>query len=83
VTRAVGRRFEVVTADSPLYRDAYSTASRVGRVVRGDQLTYLDFIDRRLWILNALIFDGGYWIKVRATDGTAGWVPAEAVREVP
>ena len=79
-----GRRLlEVITRESALHRDAYAAAARVGRVVRGQILTYIDFIDRRLQILNGLInFDGGHWIKVRAADGTEGWVPADAVREV-
>lgn len=77
-----GRSLVVVAGESALYRDAYATASRVGRVVRGQLVTYLDFIDRRLHILNALIFDGGHWIKVRVVDGTEGWVPADTVREV-
>ena len=42
-----------------------------------------DFIDRRLRIMNTLVFNGGYWIKVRATDGTEGWLPGTAVRAVP
>jgi len=71
-----------VAGESPLYRDAFATASRIGRVIRGDQVTYLDSIDRRLRILNALIFDGGHWIKVRSADGAEGWVPADIVREV-
>jgi hypothetical protein len=75
-------RLEVVVAESPLHRDALSGAPAVGRVVRGEQLTYVDAIDRRLWIFNTLIFDGGHWIKVRAANGTEGWVPATTVREV-
>jgi hypothetical protein len=42
----------------------------------------VDSIDRRLRILNLLVFDGGYWVKVRASDGTEGWIPADNVREV-
>ena len=77
------KHLEVVTGESPLYRDAYSTARQVGRVTQGEQLVYLDFIDRRLRIMNTLVFNGGYWIKVRATDGTEGWLPGTAVRAVP
>jgi len=77
------KRVEVVAGESPLYRDAYSTARQVGRVTQGEQLVYLDFIDRRLRIMNTLVFNGGYWIKVRATDGTEGWLPGTAVRAVP
>jgi SH3-like domain-containing protein len=32
--------------------------------------------------MNAVVFDGGRWIKVRAADGTEGWVPAATVREM-
>ena len=48
----------------------------------GQQVRYVDSIDRRLRILNVLVFDGGYWIKVRVANGTEGWVPAGHVREV-
>jgi hypothetical protein len=75
-------RLEVVVAESSLHRDALSGTPTVGRVVRGEQLTYVDAIDRRLWIFNTLIFDGGHWIKVRAANGAEGWVPATTVREV-
>ncbi len=75
-------RLEVVAAETSVHRDALANASAVGKVRRGEQVTYLDSIDRRLWILNTLVFDGGHWIKVRAADGTEGWVPASAVREV-
>lgn len=78
----VARRFEVLTRESALYRDAFATARHVGHVVQGQIVTYLDFIDRRLRILNALIWDGGYWIKVRVADGTEGWLPASALREI-
>lgn len=76
-----GRVFEVV-GESVLYRDALYSSSRVGRVMAGQQVTYVDSIDRRLRILNLLVFDGGYWVKVRVSDGTEGWVPAASVREV-
>jgi hypothetical protein len=75
------RVLEVVAA-SALYRDALSGSSQVGRVAAGQQVRYVDSIDRRLRILNLLVFDGGYWIKVRVADGTEGWVPAENVRDV-
>src|SRR5262249_12601851 len=64
-----GKRLEVVVGESPVFRDAYATARRVGRVEQGEQLVCVDFIDRRLRVLNTLVFDGGYWIKVRAADG--------------
>jgi hypothetical protein len=76
-----GRTYEVV-GESVLYRDALSSSSRVGRVVIGQQVRYVDSIDRRLRILNLLVFDGGHWVKVRLPDGIEGWVPADAVREV-
>jgi hypothetical protein len=72
----------VVVVESALHRDALSGAPTVGRVVQGEQLTYVDSIDRRLWVFNTLVFDGGHWIKVRAASGTQGWIPATAVREV-
>lgn len=75
------RMFEVI-GESVLYRDALYSSSRVGRVVTGQQVKYLDSIDRRLRILNLLVFDGGYWVKIRLPDGTEGWVPADSVREV-
>ena len=76
------RRFEVQVGESALYRDAYAAAARVGNVVRGELLIYVDYIDRRVRILNALVFDGGHWIKVRASDGQEGWLPANTLREV-
>ena len=78
---ASSRVLEVV-GTSALYRDALSSSSQVGRVSAGQQVRYVDSIDRRLRILNLLVFDGGHWIKVRAADGTEGWVPADNVREV-
>jgi hypothetical protein len=75
------RMFEVV-GESVVYRDALYSSSRVGRVVSGQQVRYVDSIDRRLRILNVLVFDGGNWVRIRVPDGTEGWVPADAVREV-
>jgi hypothetical protein len=79
---APGARLEVVSPNGTLHREALAAAASVGRVERGEQVTYIDSIDRRLRIFNALIFDGGYWIKVRAGNGTEGWLPAASVREV-
>jgi hypothetical protein len=76
-----GRMFEVAL-EGALYRDALFSSSRVGRVVTGQQVRYVDSIDRRLRILNLLVFDGGHWVKIRLPDGTEGWVPADTVREV-
>jgi hypothetical protein len=76
-----GPTLEVV-ADGSLQRDALTNASAIGRVIRGQTVTQVDAIDRRLHIFNRLIFDGGHWIKVRVGDGTEGWVPATIVREV-
>ena len=73
---------EVVVTETTLHRDALSGAPMVGRVVKGELVTYVDAIDWRLRVFNTLIFDGGYWIKVRAADGTEGWLPAASVREV-
>jgi hypothetical protein len=77
-----GPRLEVVIEESPLYRDALTNATPIGQVRRGQWVTYVDSIDRRLHIFNRLVFDGGYWIKVRVSDGTEGWVPAATLREV-
>jgi hypothetical protein len=76
-----GRMFEVVD-DAVLYRDALFSSAKVGRVESGEHVRYVDSIDRRLRILNLLVFDGGFWVKVRLSDGTEGWVPADTVREV-
>jgi Bacterial SH3 domain len=76
-----GRTLEVV-GESALYRDALFSSSRIGRVGSGQQVRYVDSIDRRLRILNLLVFDGGHWVKIRLPDGTEGWVPADSVREV-
>jgi hypothetical protein len=78
---AAGRMFEVAV-EGAMYRDALFSSSRVGRVVTGQQVRYVDSIDRRLRILNLLVFDGGHWVKIRLPDGTEGWVPADTVREV-
>ena len=75
------RMFEVL-GESALYRDALFSSSRIGRVAPGQQVRFVDAIDRRLRILNLLVFDGGHWVKVVLADGTEGWVPAENVREV-
>ena len=80
-TTAPSRVYEVV-GESALYRDALFSSTRVGRVAAGQQVRYVDSIDRRLRILNLLVFDGGHWVKVRLADGTEGWVPADTVREV-
>jgi len=80
-TATDSKRLEVVTEQSALYRNALSAGSAVGRVTRGETVTYVDSIDRRLRIYNTVIFDGGHWIKVRAADGTEGWLPASTLRE--
>jgi hypothetical protein len=72
----------IVIRDQSLLREALANASEIGRVIRGQTVTKVDTIDRRLTIFNRLIFDGGHWIKVRIGDGTEGWVPATSVREV-
>lgn len=79
---SIGRRLEVIAPESSLRRDAASGSDIVGKVVRGDLVTYLDSIDRRLRILNVLVLDGGHWIKVRAASGAEGWLPARTVQEL-
>ena len=76
-----GRMVEVAV-EGAIYRDALFSSSRVGRVVTGQQVRYVDSIDRRLRILNLLVFDGGHWVKIRLPDGSEGWVPADTLREV-
>jgi hypothetical protein len=76
-------RLEVAASQSPLWRDAFGRASIVGHVVLGERLTALDFIDRRLRVLGSVVFDGGYWRKVRGQRGDVGWLPAAEVREIP
>jgi hypothetical protein len=80
-TPSTSRMYEVV-GESALYRDALSSSSRIGHVAAGQQVRYVDSIDRRLRILNLLVFDGGHWVKIRLPDGIEGWVPADTVREV-
>jgi hypothetical protein len=75
-----GAQLEVVAEEAALRRDAIAAADPIGRVSRGDRVTYLDAIDRRLHLLNVLVFDGGQWVRVRSADGTEGWLPAAAVR---
>jgi hypothetical protein len=76
------RRLEVVADETTLYGDAVRAGRSVGVVRRGERVVFVDAIDRRLLILNQLVFDGGHWVKVRLVDGTEGWVPASAVRDV-
>ncbi len=76
-------RLRVVAPTATLRRDAYSRAEVLGTVRRGEQVAYLDSIDRRLqlpWFNTVL--DWGYWIKVKAPDGLEGWVQADALEEV-
>jgi len=79
---ALSGRIVEVAVEGAIYRDALFSSSRVGRVVTGQQVRYVDSIDRRLRILNLLVFDGGNWVKIRLPVGTEGWVPADSVREV-
>jgi hypothetical protein len=76
----IGGGLEVVIDQSVLRRDAVAAARPVGHVGRGDRVVYIDSIDRRVRLFNAVVFDGGFWIKVRAADGTEGWLPASTVR---
>ncbi len=75
-------RVEVVVSESPLRRDAAGLAPVVGHVARGETLTVLDAIDRRFRMLGRIVFDGGYWLKVRGPRGDVGWLPAAHVREI-
>jgi len=81
--RPLGRgvQLEVIADDAPLRRDAIAAGYPVGRVSRGQRVTYVDTIDRRLRMFNVLLFDGGHWVRVRAADGSEGWLPAGTVRE--
>ncbi len=71
---------EVAVSESPLRRDAFRRAPIIGRVVPGERLTALDFIDRRLRVLGRVVFDGGYWRKVRGQRSDVGWLPAAEIR---
>lgn len=76
-------RLRVVAPTATLRRDAYGRAEVLGTVRRGEQVTYLDSIDRRLrlpWFNTVL--DGGYWIKVKTPNGLEGWVQADALEGV-
>lgn len=77
-----GVQLEVIADDAPLRRDAIAAADPVGRVSRGQRVTYVDTIDRRLRMFSVLLFDGGHWVRVRAADGSEGWLPAGTVREI-
>jgi hypothetical protein len=81
--RTLGRgvQLEVIADEAPLRRDAIAAADPVGRVSRGQRVTYVDTIDRRLRMFNVLLFDGGHWVRVRAADGSEGWLPAGTVRK--
>jgi hypothetical protein len=81
--RTLGRgvQLEVIADEAPLRRDAIAAADPVGRVSRGQRVTYVDTIDRRLRMFNVVVFDGGHWVRVRAADGSEGWLPAGTVRE--
>lgn len=68
--------------ESGLRRDAAAWAPVVGHVARGEALTVLDAIDRRLRILGHIVFDGGYWLKVRGPRGDVGWLPGAHVRAI-
>lgn len=70
-----------VLAPGPLYRDAVESTNTVGEVRSGEQVKFVDHIDRRLRIFDTVILDGGYWVKVRVGDGTEGWLPAATLRK--
>jgi hypothetical protein len=71
---------EAAVSESPLRRDAFAASPIVGRVVAGERLASLDFIDRRLRVLGRMVFDGGHWRRVRGERGDVGWLPADRVR---
>ena len=74
--------FGIAVSEGPLRRDAFGRARIVGHVVRGEALTVLDFIDRRLRVLRRVVFDGGHWRKVRGQNGDVGWLPAAEVQGI-
>jgi hypothetical protein len=51
-----------VAVEGAIYRDALFSSSRVGRVVTGQQVRYVDSIDRRL-DPEPPRFDGGHWSR--------------------
>ncbi len=78
-----GVHFRVIASETWLYREATVQADRVGVVKKGELVTYVDMIDRRLSLLGYLL-DFGRWIKVKTVGGLMGWVEAdslEALRE--
>ena len=78
----VACRLAVAVAEYPLRRDAVGAAPIVGHVASGEELTVLDFIDRRFRFRGHVVFDFGNWRKVRTQPGDVGWLPAAEVREV-
>jgi hypothetical protein len=78
---APGDVLEVIAPEIPLRRDAISIGGSVGWVSRGERVRYVDAIDRRLRVFNVTVFDGGFWVRVRAANGSEGWLRAETVRE--
>lgn len=78
-----GARLRVVAPQATVHRDAFTRADVLGTVRRGEQLAYLDAIDRRLRLpLSDQVLDWGHWIKVKTATGLEGWVQADALEEV-
>lgn len=73
--------FRVIPSETWLYRDATFQADRIGVVRKGEVVTYVDMIDRRLSLWGYLI-DFGRWIKVKTMGGLTGWVEADALDTV-
>lgn len=79
-TGAAGQRFRVVVPEAPVHRNAVTRSEVLGKVRRGDEVAYLDAIDRRLWLpWFDTVLDWGHWIKVRTPTGLVGWVEADAL----
>lgn len=76
-----GVLFRVIASETWLYREATVQADRVGLVKKGELVTYVDMIDRRLTLLGYLL-DFGRWIKVKTGGGLTGWAEADALEAV-
>ncbi len=76
-----GPVFRVIASETWLYHEATVQADRVGLVKKGELVTYVDMIDRRLSLMGYLL-DFGRWIKVKTAGGLTGWVEADALEAV-
>jgi len=75
------RLFRAVFPQTGLYAEATSQSMKLGVVRRGETVSYVDLIDRRISVLGRIL-DLGHWIKVRTASGKIGWVEADALHEV-